>query len=188
MNLAIVMTAWKNRRIVMKLIVLGKHCYTTMVFICVHRYRKKKGRFYQENKSLPVFEWNAHTYNVHKIVDALLNNTASLDTVCYCTPTGIEHNCTFLVNQAKLKCAADLRADDSGSWKNNGVRCVIVAVREGNISILVRGKDVKSATMVQGQYQLTRTYFIHHACPDFRKIIFTLCGKPFKLSIFHVKF
>ena len=41
-----------------------------------------------------------------------------------------------IVNQAKLKCAADLRADNSGSWKNNGVRCVIIAVRQGNVSII----------------------------------------------------
>ena len=55
---------------------------------------------------------------------------------------------------------------------------VIIAVRQGNVSIVARDREVKAATMVHGQYQLTRTYFNHHACPDFRKIIFTLCGKP----------
>ena len=135
----------------------------------------QKGPFYLDIKSLPVFEWNAHTYKVPEIVNTLLNNSKN---ICLCTPTNVEHNCTFLVDQAKLKCAADLRVDNSGSWKNNGVQCVIIAVRQGNVSIIARGREVKAATMVHGQYQLTRTYFIHHACPNFRKIIFTLCGKP----------
>lgn len=170
------MTARKNRRIVMRLIVLGGYSYAVMTQICVRCYRK--GPFYRENKSLPVFEWNLHTYKVSEIVNTLLKTSTSSKNICFCTPTNVEHNCTFLVNQAKLKCAADLRADDSGSWKNNGVRCVITAVRQGNVSIVARGREVKAASMVRGQYQLTRTYFTHHACPDFRKIIFTLCGKP----------
>jgi len=139
--------------------------------------RKKKGQFYRDNKSLPVFKWNAHTYDVSEIVDILLNTAASSNMVCVHTPNNIQHNCTFLVDQTKLKNAADLRADDSGSWKNNGVRCVIVAVMEEEVSIAARGKNVKSVIMAQGQYLLTCTYFIHQACPDFRKIIFTLCGK-----------
>lgn len=176
MNLVMAMTARRNRSIVMRLIVLGGYCYASMMLMCVHCY--SKGPFYLENKSLPVFEWNAQTYKVPEIVSTLLNTSASSKNVCFRTPTNVEHNCTFLVNQAKLKCAADLRADDCGSWKNNGVRCVIIAVRQGNVSIDARGGEVKAATMVHGQYQLTRTYFTHHACPDFRKIIFILSGKP----------
>ena len=174
------MTARRNRlSIVIRSIVLGGYCYAAMMLICVC-YRK--GPFYLNNKSLPVFEWNARTYKVPEIINTLLNTSFSnfsSKSVCFCTPTNVEHNCTFLVDQTKLKCAADLRADDSGAWKNNGVRCVIIAVGQGNISIVARGREVKATTMVHDQYQLTRTYFIHHACPDFRKIIFTLCGKPF---------
>ena len=135
--------------------------------------RKKKRQFIR----IPVFEWNAHTFNVSEIVEILLNTAAFSNMVCVRTPNNVQRNCTFLVGQTKLKNVADLRADDSGSWKNNGVRCVIVAVTEEEISIAARGKDVKSLTMAQGQYLLTRTYFIHQPCPDFRKIIFTLCGK-----------
>ena len=87
-----------------------------------------------------MFEWNAHTYSVQEIVDTLLNSAASSNMVCFCTPNDIKHNCTFLVDQTKLKHAADLRANDSGSWKNNGVRTVIVADREGSVSIVVQEK------------------------------------------------
>ena len=38
---------------------------------------------------------------------------------------------------------------------------VIVAVMEEEVSIAARGKNVKSVIMAQGQYLLTRTYFIH---------------------------
>ena len=147
----------------------------------------RKGPFYLENKSLPVFEWNVHAYKVHEIVHTLLDTSLSPNNVCVFTPTNVEHNyCIFLVNQSKLKCAANLRADDSGLWENNGVRRVIVAVRQGNVSIVARDKEVKAATMVHGQCHLTRTYFIYHACPDFRKIIFTLCGKPISCQVYHV--
>ena len=112
MNLVIAMSARKNRRIVMRLIVLGEYCYVAMMLICVHCYRK--GPFYLENKSLPVFKWNTHTYKVPEIVNTLLNTSKN---VCLGTPTSVEHNCTFLVEQTKLKCTANLRADDSGSWE-----------------------------------------------------------------------
>jgi len=106
----------------------------------VYGCRKKKGQFYQDNKSLPVFEWNARTYNVSEIIGILLNTAASSNMVCFCTPNNVQHNCTFLVDQTKLKNVADLRADDSGSWKNNGVQCVIVAVTEEEVSIAAREK------------------------------------------------
>ena len=133
-----------------------------------------------------------HTYKVPEIVNTLVNNSASFKNVCL---TNVEHNCTFLVDQAKLKCIADLREDDSGLWKNNGVQCVIIAVRQGNVSIIAQrtipapyhcstivaalSEKSKQPLWSMGNiYQLTCTYFTHHACPDFRKIIFTLCGKP----------
>ena len=33
---------------------------------------------------------------------------------------------TFLVDQSKLKLQSDLKADDCGAWKNNGVCCVVI--------------------------------------------------------------
>ena len=133
--------------------------------------------FYRGNKSIPVFEWNKplHTYKVQDVAQTLLCD--SKKDVCFCTPTNVEHNCTFLVDQSKLKCMADLRADDSGSWKNNGVRCVIIAVNHGGVAIIARDKEAKGYKMNYDQYQLTRTYFIHRTSQDFRKVIFTLFGK-----------
>ena len=57
------------------MMVLSRYCYTAMMLIYVHCYRK--GPFYLENKSLSVFEWNAHTYKVPEIVNTLLNTSAS---------------------------------------------------------------------------------------------------------------
>jgi len=96
-----------------------------------------KTPFYCGNKSLLVFKWNAslHTYKVDEIAKALL--TISDDSrICHCTLTSIEHNCSFLIDRSKLSSLADLKADDSGSWKNNGICSVVIIVVNGSVSIM----------------------------------------------------
>jgi len=55
--------------------------------------------------------------------------------VCSAQPVSVEHNCSFLVD---LKCVADpndLRADNCGVWKHQGVRKNWVVVDgKGSIS------------------------------------------------------
>lgn len=133
------------------------------IMLYLHFCRKEP--FYLKNKSLPVFEWNAHTYKVPEIVQTLLSTSVSSINVCFCTPTNVEHNCTFLVDQSKLKCVQLIWEQTiGGSRKNNGVRSVVIDVSLGNVSIVARGKEVKASIMVHDHYQ-------HCACPDFRKII-----------------
>ena len=133
------------------IVVLGNLTIIAFLF-CIVLYRK--GMFYRGNKSIPVFEWNKplHTYKVQDVAQALLCD--SKKGVCFCTPTNIEHNCIFLVDQSKLKSKADLRVDDSGSWKNNGVRCVIIAAIHGDFTIIAWDKEAKGYKMNRDQYQL----------------------------------
>ena len=127
---------------------------------------------------MPVYEWNhlLHTYKVTEIAQALLESSLTAPKVCHHTPTNVEHNCTFLVNQSKLKSQSDLKVDDYGSWKNNGIRCVIILVNSGKTTVIAWEKKVKTYKMENGQYLLTRNYFTHRTSEDFRKIIFTLSG------------
>ena len=60
-------------------------------------------------------------YTVHELVSTLLGSFDE-GKVCSAQPVSVEHNCSFLVD---LKCVADpndLRADDCGVWKHQGVR------------------------------------------------------------------
>ena len=150
-----------------------------MTFCVVHAiFFRQRSTFYQDNKSLPVFEWNhsMHTYKVNEIAQVLLNDSSDHSKVCHRAPTNIEHNCTFLIDQSKLKSPADIKADDSGSWRNNGVRSVVISVAN-DMLIVAREKKIKSSKMLSGQYLLTRIYYMHQASKDFRKIVFTLSGK-----------
>ena len=77
-----------------------------------------------------------HIYQVNKIVQALLNDFSDGLKICYHVPTNVEHNCTFLIDRSKLKVPADVKADDSGSWRNNGVHGIIIFVANDNVSIV----------------------------------------------------
>ena len=106
---------------------------------------------------MPVYEWNPcmHTYKVSEIAQALLESSPTHSNICHCTPTNVEHNCTFLVDQSKLKSQSDLKADDCGAWKNNGVRCVVIFFESGKTTVVAREKEAKTYKMRNGQYLLT---------------------------------
>ena len=55
----------------------------------------------------------------------------------------VEHNHTFLVDQSKLKSQSDLKADDCGSWKNNGVSCVVILLIVERRLLLLKERELK---------------------------------------------
>ena len=94
---------------------------------------------------MPIYEWNKpiHTYKVYEVAQAMLENSTNDLKVWHRTPTNIVHNCTFLVNQSRLRFWDDLKADDYGSWKNNGVRATIVSIASGEV-VAITKKEAKS--------------------------------------------
>jgi len=77
--------------------------------------------YYNCNENLPVLKRGRMEYTVHKLVSTLLGSFDE-GKVCSAQPVSVEHNCSFLVD---LKCVADpndLRADDCGMWKHQGVQ------------------------------------------------------------------
>lgn len=95
-----------------------------------------------------------HTYKVNEITQALLETSPVDQKVCHRTPTNVEHNCTFLVDQSKLKLQSDLKVDDCGSWKNNGVRCVIISVDGERTTVIAQEKESKTYKIRKGQFFL----------------------------------
>ena len=118
--------------------------------------------FYRDNKSLPVYEWNSplHTYNVTDIAQAILTISTDDSRIFHRAPTNVEHNCTFLIDQSKLRSPADIKADDSGSWKNNGVCNVVILISNSDVSIVARGKDIKNNRLSKNIYSHEVTTFI----------------------------
>ena len=85
-----------------------------------------------------------HTYKVSEIAQTLLESSSTHSKIFHCTPTNVEHNYTFLVDKSKLKLQSDLKADDCGSWKNNGVRCVVIYFDSGKTTVIAWEKEAKA--------------------------------------------
>ena len=134
--------------------------------------------YYNCNENLPVFKRGHMEYTVHELVSTLLGSFDE-GKVCSAQPVSVEHNCSFLVD---LKCVADpndLRADDCGVWKHQGVRKNWVVV-DSKGSILFQNR--KCAPRQQAiprkccLYVLTRVYHVLQASDDFKRMIVTLQG------------
>ena len=69
-------------------------------------------------------------------------------------PVIIEHICTFVVDQSQLAHAHDVRADDCGVWKNNGMRPCVVTWDSKDAAIVARG-----AKQCKECQKMNRTYF-----------------------------
>jgi hypothetical protein len=110
-------------------------------------------------------------------LDIVVEKSGIEDKVCHITPTNVEHNCTFIVDRSYLKDPDDIKADDGGSWKNNGVRYTIVSWRNKKATIISRNTSVcKQHTLTRSEFLIERTYYANKGHPDFRKIITIVKG------------
>ena len=74
-----------------------------------------------------------------------------------------------MLDTSKLRHASDLLADDSGSWKNNGMRkYYYVRNEEGKLEQVPRGITTPYDSIVGTVF---RTHCIHKDANDFRKIV-----------------
>ncbi len=101
-------------------------------------------------------------------------------TKCTVQPVCVESSCSFVVD---LKCVADpidLRADDWGTWKHQGLRKTWVIADGAGV---VLSQHRKCAPKQQdlppdgNLYELTRVYHVLQASPDFKWMIATLRGR-----------
>ena len=98
--------------------------------------------------------------------------------VCTQQPIGCRTSGTFIVDLSKLDDRDDVKADDLGVWKNQGVRstyCSIKFESEDVKKITVLGS--KPAVMRSSVYRLKRTYWIHAEDHRVCRRIFELEGK-----------
>ena len=79
-------------------------------------------KFFNDDKQLPVYSAQLSSgYSLPELVDILMSDNLDSNKVCKVQPLGVNINCAFIVDLDHVD-PEDLKADDNGSWKNNGTR------------------------------------------------------------------
>ena len=128
---------------------------------------------------IPIFSESVTSYSVEDAVKIILQPHQN---VCTQQPIGCRTSGTFVVDLSKLDDRDDIKADDLGVWKNQGVRstyCSIKFESEEVKKITVLGS--KPAVMRSSVYRLKRTYWIHAEDNRVCRRIFELEGKTFSM-------
>ena len=134
---------------------------------------KSPMKYFNDDKQLPVYSQLSSGYCLSDLVDILMSNDIDSNKVCTVQPLGVNINCAFIVD-LDLVDPDDLKADDNGSWKNNGTRRIFFVVNERN-----KPEFLASAPVLQQGYYycVVRRYFVHRTYGKFRRCIVEIKGK-----------
>ena len=94
---------------------------------------------------------------------------------CKTTPRAIQHNVTFLVDRTHLKHEDDIKSDDMGAWRNNGVHKYRFPLDEKGDLYQLDDDDVPATEWVM--YNLKRFYYKNKSSPDLNKYFYVIPGK-----------
>ena len=76
-------------------------------------------KYYMNDPDLPLYSQVASPYNSSQFITILMNGSLTSDEVCGSRPLGVNENATFVINLDRIR-FDDLKADDLGSWNQNG--------------------------------------------------------------------
>ena len=94
--------------------------------------------------------------------------------VATATPRNIAHNWVFVVNLDRLPHQEDVKCDNLGSWRNNGIKNRTYEMNEdGYPELLDEEEASREAT---DTYTLRRVYYKNKAAPDLKKYMISLKG------------
>lgn len=136
---------------------------------------------YNGDALTPVFAWKKDAYTREELVQILLEDHET-ERLCISQPINIQHNVTFLINNAKIKNLDDIKCDDMGWWRRTGTPKSIFNVYRNNDGSFkdirhVTRTETSAAELNSKMYILKRTYYVNNSSDDLRKIISTLQGK-----------
>ena len=78
--------------------------------------------------------------------------------MCKERPIACRTNATFVLDTSSLEQRDDYKADDNGSFRHHGKKIEFVELNdEGDVVKL----HIKPAMLKEGQYKLSRTYWVH---------------------------
>lgn len=117
-----------------------------------------------------MFDWQPVNKTPAEILKILLKPTSDIRT-CKVPPNSISHNVCFLLNSSGLESQNDWKCDDMGSWTNNGVKRIQLALRPDG--------DVVPVDNACEGYTLKRVYYKNKSSPDLKKVVSFLQGKKY---------
>lgn len=139
-------------------------CYLIQSWSCFIR-----GDFYDNDPSLPVYQWNHANehYSLAKLAQILLTDLVPPRKWCSKQPVYVQRNVSFVVNISHLDDPTDIRADENGVWirKGSPVAYVSKLTKADTTLFFHRSKAGHN------HYKITRTYYRHSSSPDFKRII-----------------
>ena len=83
--------------------------------------------------------------------------------VCSKQPIGVTESCTFIVDMTKLNHRYDIRSDDLGVWKHDGVKSKYCSVKFNENGVVTRVVKLacKPSVMRNSVYRVKRSYWKH---------------------------
>ena len=124
-----------------------------------------------------IFATGVMKYNAGELVRILLDEERHSGFINHKQPFRVTDSKVFLINTDKLDHCDDLKADDLGSWKNDGQHSRWVLVKKKGHSVskveICSGKPKNSPNA----YCLHRHYFVHHSNSQFKRKLIFLTGK-----------
>ena len=130
----------------------------------------------KEDCDIPVFANGIVKYTAEEMVTILLNKRHHEGVISQRQPLYVKESKVFLVNTDNLDHPDDVKADDLGSWKNDGQhkRWVKVKWHLDKLSSVefCSGKPKHDPSA----YCLHRSYYVHHSSHHFKRKISYLSG------------
>lgn len=139
--------------------------------------------YFAGNLSFPMTEINDGEFSVTETARILLSTNPTSKAVCQKFPKGAQQNCCFLVNLTNSKDPRDLRADDLGTWRHNGVVTTYLRVNQSankNGEICQHPKNFKPSKedMVDSNmFVMRRAYHAKGTASDYKRLIVEMEGK-----------
>jgi hypothetical protein len=137
--------------------------------------------YYEGDVGLPIFihipPSRKRLFTAEDIVCSILWPSLDKRHVCSKVPIAVSHNVSFLVDTDKLADPMDILCDDMGSWKNNRVDSIPVAVSKGSTEITSVQRLATSSRKTKSNYTLRRVYRVHRTDKTLKKIIASLYGQ-----------
>jgi ABC-type cobalt transport system substrate-binding protein len=117
--------------------------------------------------SCPIHITSAPFLSSNDVCEMILNPG---DKVCTKVPLACRKSATFVLDTSSFDHPDDFKADDNGSFRNNGTKYEFVELDdEGNVT-----RIEKPESLCQGQFKLSRTYWVHSSTTVFKRRVMTL--------------
>ena len=139
--------------------------------------------YFAGNESFHMTDINDGEFSVTETAHILLSTNPTSEAVCQTSPKGTQQNSCFLVNLTNLKDPRDVRVDDLGTWRHNGVVTTYLSVnqsgnKEGEIcqhpkNFKPSKKDMEDRSM----FVMRRTYHANGTATDYKRVIVEMEGK-----------